>query len=228
MRTKAFLAAATAIVALSSTQVVQAEETTPSMSEAGLAWAKTPSIRDMDRLYPRRAQVAKVTRGLAVVDCTPDAGGRLACTLVNEEPATMEFGDAALRVMKPATVRSRDGSSPEGKTFRFSLKFGYWPPSMTSEAARTAGDGLLWARMPRLIDYWPGNGPKRGVAYVIDLDCIADAEGAPVCVQGEDTGLEPAVLKSAIRALSEAKVKTTDGASPEGKAFRYRSTFTAD
>lgn len=229
MRTKVFLASTIAAFALSSPQAVRAEEaTTPSMSEAGLAWAKTPSIRDMNRLYPRRAQVARVTRGLAVVDCTPDAAGRLACVLVDDEPTGMEFGEAALRVMKPATVRARDGSSPEGRTFRFSLKFGYWPPSMAPESARVAGDGLVWARMPRLIDYWPGNGPRRGVVYVIDLDCTADAEGTPVCAPGEDTGLEPAVLKSAIRSLSEAKVKTTDGASPAGKTFRYRSTFTGD
>ena len=229
MRLKTVLAAPTAVVVLSWAHVAPAEETTPPlMPEAGLAWAKTPSIRDMDRLYPRRAQVAKVKRGLAVVDCTPDAAGRLACALVKEEPTAMEFGEAALRVMKPATVRSRDGSSPEGKTFRFSLKFGYWPPSLTSETARAAGEGLVWTRMPRLIDYWPGGGPKRGVVYVIDLDCTANALGAPICTPGADTGLEPGVVKSAIRSLSEARVRTTDGASPEGKTFRYRSTFTAD
>ncbi|HEY9217579.1 MAG TPA: energy transducer TonB, partial [Phenylobacterium sp.] len=89
------------------------------------AWLRKPSGEDLQRYYPDRALRMNVS-GSATLSCTVNAKGTLdACSIVREDPADQEFGQAALRMsklfkMKPKT---QDGAPVEGGQVRIPIRF---------------------------------------------------------------------------------------------------------
>ena len=76
------------------------------LSEGGLpvdlTWGRRPSVQ-----YPAN----RYARGFALVTCLTSPNGALRdCTVESEHPADGEFGDAALRAARRATVRRTDGT----------------------------------------------------------------------------------------------------------------------
>lgn len=197
-------------------------------ADAGLAWVRGPKIGDMARFYPTRAKTMGVRRGLAAVDCTARADGKLDCTVAREDPTETYFGDAALKVMKPVTVKAVDGGSPAGKAFRFTLKFGYWPPSTLPDYTQLDRFGLRWTKMPPVMKYWAGTGLPKGDTFSVELDCVADAEGVPACEITEAEDASPGYAKAVLKAMADARVKAVDGGSPAGKTFTHRITMSID
>jgi hypothetical protein len=200
----------------------------PTMDKVGLAWDDVPRSDRMARFYPMRARAQKVTRGMAMLDCTSLADGHLNCVIPFEAPADMMFGQAALNVMKSATVKAVDGDPLAGRRFSLTLRFGYWPPSALPNLNRKGleGTNLVWRVFPSLGDHWNGPDPKRGEWFSVDLSCVAQANGALQCVATDDTGTPRGFGATVAAAMGDARVKTTDGSSPEGQTFAYRYGYT--
>jgi protein TonB len=88
-------------------------------------WARKPTADDMARYYPDRAQRMEVA-GRATIACTVTAKGSLeGCSVVSENPADYQFGDAALKLsklfrMKPKTL---DGAPVDGGQITIPIVF---------------------------------------------------------------------------------------------------------
>lgn len=205
-----------------------AQPAPPPMDEVGLSWRRAPRIYDMTRFYPVRAKAKGYRKGLAVVDCTSDARGDLDCVVAREDPQDGLFGDAALKVMRPATVVAIDGGSPEGRTFRFTFKFGAWPQSAMPAFMRLDQHGLAWVDTPPVMDYWSGTGVGKDGALSVLLDCVADPEGKLACAVADDSAADRNYVDAVLKAMSRAKVRTLDGSTPAGKTFTHRITMSLD
>ena len=200
----------------------------PSLDKVDLAWVARPRGDRMARFFPMRARAQKISRGMAMLDCTALANGHLNCVVAYEAPADIMFGEAGLNVMKTATVRATDDGSPEGRRFSLTLRFGYWPPSALPNLNRRGLDGttLVWRTFPALGDHWNGADPKKGEWFSVDLNCKALATGGLQCVATDDAGTPRGFGAAVAGAMGDARVKTIDGSSPEGQTFRYRFSYT--
>lgn len=89
------------------------------------AWAREPSLEDVARYYPDRAQRLGVT-GQATIVCMVSAKLTLTgCSVASESPTAYGFGDSALNLsrlyrLKPKT---RDGDAVEGGQVEISIDF---------------------------------------------------------------------------------------------------------
>ena len=117
-------------------------EAPPTMKAAHLGWKVAPTAREMARRFPVAAKAADQSRAAVTVNCLSNAFGNLTCEAVEESPAGYGFGEAAVGVLSKARVRSTDAASPEGRRFRFDVKFGDWPktakPAAAQQVARSA------------------------------------------------------------------------------------------
>ena len=79
--------------------------------------------------YPAAAQTQGIG-GEATVECLVGDNGRLACETIEEAPANMGFGAAALRMCEDLRVapRTRDGVSTAGGRLRRTFVFEPGPP----------------------------------------------------------------------------------------------------
>ena len=200
----------------------------PSLDKVGLDWDAAPRGDRMARFFPMRARAQKIRRGMAMLDCTTLANGHVSCVVPFEAPADMMFGEAALHVMKTSTVVATDGAALEGRRFSVTLRFGYWPPSALPKLNRKGleGTSLVWRTFPALGDHWPGALPKRGEWFVVDLACTPRADGHLQCEAIGDNGTPKGYSAAVAKAMADARVKTTDGASPEGQAFKFQYSLT--
>ncbi|WP_454758620.1 energy transducer TonB [Caulobacter segnis] len=89
------------------------------------ALAKEPSLEDIARYYPDRAQRLEVT-GQATIVCTVSAKLTMeGCAVVSETPTAFGFGDSTLNLsrfyrLKPKTL---DGASVVGEQVEISIDF---------------------------------------------------------------------------------------------------------
>lgn len=187
-----------------------------------LAWARSPSVADMARFFPTVARSYGLARGLATVRCTSDARGRLGCTVVEEDPVEGRFGEAALRVMRSARVRSTDGYSPEGRSFVFTLRFGNWPAHLLPDKFQPTEWGLNWVVRPEMRN-WNMAGQSRNEVYAAGFDCVARADGSLDC---DLQGVEPEAAggrfaEIATEAMARARVRRIDDRPLEGSPLRW-------
>lgn len=91
---------------------------------SGMVWLERPSAQDYSRYYPSRAADREQT-GRAVLDCLVDAGGRISCTVVSEDPPGWGFGDAAIRISRSfrAAAQTSDGRPTSGGRTRVPITF---------------------------------------------------------------------------------------------------------
>lgn len=79
--------------------------------------------------YPATAQ-AQGIGGEATIECLVGHDGRLSCETIEETPANMGFGAAALRMSEDLRIapRTRDGVSTAGGRLRRTYVFNPGPP----------------------------------------------------------------------------------------------------
>jgi TonB family protein len=112
-------------------------------------WASRPSADDVSRFYPRLPQLIELS-GSAAISCAVTVQGALTdCTTVEEKPAGMGFGDAALSLsalfkMKPRTL---DGQPVAGGSVRIPINFTMadqaTPSVLTTDTASTLSPASL-------------------------------------------------------------------------------------
>lgn len=213
----AVLAAGPAALVAGPVAAQQTSSSYPTYEEVGLAWVRSPSVRDMARFY--RTTRHDGGRGLATVLCTPDAEGRLDCEILNEEPGDRQFGLAGVRVMERARVRAVDGGSPAGRSFMFTLRFGNWPPSRLPDRFHPTDFNLRWVDRPSLVGRWNMQGQDRGESLEARFDCRAEASGRLDCsLLGADS---PDFGRAALDAMRSARVERADGGQLAGSPLQW-------
>ena len=88
-------------------------------------WIRKPTFADLVRVYPAGA-VRREIDGIAVTSCKVAVDGTLTdCQVLEEAPAGVGFGKAALDLMPKFLMRpmTKDGQSVEGGTVRVPLRF---------------------------------------------------------------------------------------------------------
>lgn len=184
----------------------------PTYEDVGLAWARSPSVRDMARFY--RTTSGRGRRGVVELACTPDAAGALDCEVLSEDPADAHYGPAGRRVLERARVRAVDGGSPAGRTFGFRVRFGNWPASVLPDRFHPLDQNLMWVERPELASHWNMSGQGYRERLAAELDCRARASGNLDCqvIRADD----PRFAEAAVRSMAAARVERTDGAPVEG------------
>lgn len=96
---------------------------TPAML-TGMVWLQRPSSQDFNRYYPTRA-MEREQEGRVVLDCIVSADGRIACTVVSEDPSGWGFGEAAIRISRNfrAAAQTSDGRATTGGRTRVPITF---------------------------------------------------------------------------------------------------------
>lgn len=190
----------------------------PTYEDVGLVWTRSPSVRDMNRFYRTTRHDGR--RGLAQVLCTSDAEGRLDCSILDEAPVDRQFGLAGVRVMERARVAARDGGSPEGRTFAFTLRFGNWPESTLPDRFHPVDQHLMWVERPTLVGLWNMSGQDRGERIAATVDCVAQADGSLgncslVSADSADFG------EAALTSMGLARVERADSGQLAGSPLRW-------
>lgn len=197
-------------------------ELPPPLDQVGLEWERRPSIERVAQLYPPVAWRAGHRRGLARLSCTSQANGRVRCTPIEEDPAGFRFGEVAVQVMDRVIVRSTDGGPVAGRTFGYTIRFGYWPPRLLPDSYHPSEAGLRWVVRPDLSEWEGRDYPEFNVEPVIMFECVASAEGTLACA---DVYRDPenidGIVEGVLRSLERARVQRIDGGSPEGVRFRW-------
>jgi protein TonB len=90
----------------------------------GMVWLQRPSSQDFNRYYPSRA-MEREQEGRVVLDCLVSADGRIACTVISEDPTGWGFGDAAIRISRNfrAAAQTADGRPTSGGRTRVPITF---------------------------------------------------------------------------------------------------------
>ena len=115
-------------VQLAATQPVSqpaSQAATPPPAPRGtVIWAQRPSARRISELYPARALRAGVG-GRVELNCSVRANQSLSCSVANESPAGLGFGQAALSASAAyrASPTLSDGSSSNGAPARIVVQF---------------------------------------------------------------------------------------------------------
>ena len=89
-------------------------------------WTVTLSAAGMDSVYPAAAMKANVASGLGVIGCTVDATGHLVdCQVKREEPASLDFGAAAMEAAKLMAMNpwTKEGDPVEGLHITLPIRF---------------------------------------------------------------------------------------------------------
>lgn len=190
----------------------------PTYEDVGLVWTRSPSVRDMNRFYRTTRHDGR--RGLAQVLCTADGEGRLDCSVLDEAPVDREFGLAGVRVMERARVATRDGSSPAGRAFAFTLRFGNWPPSTLPDRFHPLDQHLMWVERPTLVGLWSMSGQDRGERVSATVDCVAQADGhlSNCNLVSADT---PDFGRAAVQSMGLARVERSDSGQLAGSPIRW-------
>lgn len=182
---RAFFVVATATVVLFVSQGAQAK-----VKETEADWLKQPTQEQLFGVWPNEAMRNGIN-GKALIACTVTVQGALRdCSVVEESPAGMSFGVAAIALtpqflMKPAT---RDGK-PVESGIRMPINFtGLRETSVgtrlkgnpAAAMSRTVIPNVPWAEAPAYSDVaaaYPAKARASGLGGRTTLKCMFKAEG---------------------------------------------------
>ncbi len=155
-------------------------------------WIKKPKPEDIMGVWPREA-MRRGQNGEATIRCQVSVLGALVdCQVVEEKPAGMKFGAAAVALapqmlMKPATSNGRPVVSQVAIPIRFSglspaigsrIPGGGTPAPL--DTTRRVIAGVAWTQAPSFADVaaaYPQKARERGVGGRATLDCTFTDKG---------------------------------------------------
>lgn len=138
--------------------------------------------------YPSEAQ-AQGIGGRVTLECLVEDDGRLACEVVEESPADMAFGAAALRMSQEWRVapRTSDGVATTGGRIRRTLVFDPGPPARVVHDSLT---GLRRVERPSAQDFarlYPRRARNQGISGYATISCVVnDSYGLNCEVEAEN------------------------------------------
>jgi protein TonB len=112
-------------VQIASTQPASTQPATTRAAPRGqVVWAQRPSARRISELYPSRA-LREGVGGRVELSCSVRSNQSLACSVANESPAGLGFGQAALNASSSyrASPSLSDGSASTGSQARIVVQF---------------------------------------------------------------------------------------------------------
>jgi protein TonB len=115
-------------VQVASTQPASTPPTTratpPPPARGNVTWAQRPSARRISELYPDRA-LRQGVGGRVELSCSVRSNQSLACSVANESPAGLGFGQAALSASQSyrANAALSDGTNATGSQARIVVQF---------------------------------------------------------------------------------------------------------
>jgi protein TonB len=88
-------------------------------------WLRKPSASEMERIYPRRAADLEKSGGATLMCTVASSGSVRDCSVIDESPKGLGFGEAALAGAKlfKLSPRTVDGEAVEGAKVRIPLVF---------------------------------------------------------------------------------------------------------
>ena len=148
-------------------------------------WTRSPEI-DFASLYPAQARAAKVATGRGLVDCTVGTdGGLTACTVVEEQPAGLGFGKAALTMASGMALNrwGRDGASTVGARVRAPIRIDDVQEHEAAVIPATQvapGSTPSWVRLPTADEFagaFPYRASRAGVSGAAVMICNFTSDG---------------------------------------------------
>lgn len=140
--------------------------------------------------YPAAAQEQGLG-GTAVLECLVGDEGRLACDVVEETPAGMGFGAAAVRTSASWRIaaHTRAGVPTAGGRIRRTVVFEPGPPVRVLVDPPSV-NGYRWEEQPSASDYarlYPREARRRGLSGYVTISCIVnDSYGLDCEVANEE------------------------------------------
>lgn len=144
-------------------------------------WRRRPSAEDLLAVFPREAFRREVS-GYAVISCVVTVQGALNdCVVIDESPAGMGFGGAAIALtpqftMKPALLRGE----PVISTARFPIRFGAVGGGLAAAGKKVLPANISWSEAPTFADMaaaYPSRAREEGIGGRAMLACRMDRDG---------------------------------------------------
>lgn len=116
-------------------------------------WSRRPTASDLQTVFPTEA-FKKGVSGTAVIECTATVQGALTdCVALEESPAAMGFGSAAIALtpqftMRPAILMGR----PTPSIIRIPIAFKLFGPAPVAQGKRVVPPNLPWVEAPAYAD----------------------------------------------------------------------------
>jgi TonB family protein len=151
---------------------------------------------EMEKYYPPGA-LAEAASGVAILECTVTSRGTLdACKALQESPAGMHFGDAAVKLAARFKMKTttRSGASAVGRVVRMPIEFSFAWAMFEPINPRPSFDVLVspkWAKQPTGQDlerFYPPEAVSSHTEGLAILECQVQPDGhlAPCSVAKED------------------------------------------
>jgi TonB family protein len=99
-------------------------------------WISTPSVEQMNAVFPAKAKVESITSSRVALDCKVAPAGTLTgCTVASETPGGYGFGQAALQLVPlfRMPVWSEEGAPVVGASLRLPLRYELGPQAPASK-----------------------------------------------------------------------------------------------
>lgn len=144
-------------------------------------WVKRPSPTELRAVFPSEAYDKGIS-GSAIIDCIATIQGGLSeCVVVDESPAGMAFGGAAIALtpqfsMRPATLNG----APVPAIVRVPINFTLFGPGLPGESKKVAPPNLPWIEAPTYADVvaaYPAKAREQKVGGRATVGCSMTREG---------------------------------------------------
>lgn len=202
-----------------------AQETPATQTIVEPQWITNPRMMDLGAAFPP-VPLALAQSGRAVLDCAVALDTRASCTVVEESPAGMGFGAAALRLSQDWRMSPRvvDGQPQAGGHKRVPLNFAL--PEGT--VAAPLGDGFtVRARRSRASEarLYPENARVNGVEGETLVGCVMRAGDRLDCGVETESPSGHGFGEAAMRAIRESYALRERGALAQGMVLRMPVNF---
>lgn len=177
-----------------------------------------PAVAQERVFYPSAAQ-AQGIGGQVVLECLVGEDGRLACEVVEETPADMAFGVAALRMSEEWRVapQTPDGVATAGGRIRRTLVFEPGPPARVIQDPSTV-TGIRWVEQPTAQDFarlYPRRALNQGISGYVTINCVVNDSYGLNCDVAAETPPEMGFGAATLQIAEKFRVAPlTDGGEP--------------